>query len=82
MMSSTQIERPAATNDRTQSAKLKRRFLDIEQVFEITSLSRSTLYKEISAGRFPRPVPVSPGRKAWVESEVEAWIDSRIEARG
>lgn len=32
--------------------------------------SHATLYKEISEGRFPKPVKPSPGVSAWPETDV------------
>ena len=43
--------------------------------------SRSQLLRLEKAGRFPRRVPVSEQRVAWVESEIDAWMKKRIEAR-
>lgn len=49
------------------------RFLREQEVLEVTSLSRSTLWREIKAQRFPRPVPISAGRVGWRESMIAAW---------
>lgn len=47
-----------------------------------TGLSRSSIYRLISSGDFPRPVPISPGGKRWDESEVQSWIQEKVsEAR-
>ena len=32
-------------------------------------------------GWFPKPVRLSPGCVAWLESDLETWIDGRLEAR-
>lgn len=45
-----------------------------------TALSRSSLYKFVAAGTFPRPVRLGPRAVGWVESEVNEWIDRRIAA--
>ncbi len=45
-----------------------------------TGLARSTLYRDIAAGIFPRPVRIGPGTVGWVEAEVDAWVDARIGA--
>jgi len=45
-----------------------------------TTLSRSALYGEIAAGRFPKPIRVSVNRVAFLESDVAAWIAAKIEA--
>jgi len=46
-----------------------------------TSLSTSVLYREMSAGRFPRPIRKSPGRVAWLKSDVDAWLAARVAER-
>lgn len=45
-----------------------------------TALSRSSIYKFVTAGTFPRPVQLGPRAVGWVESEVNEWIDRRIAA--
>jgi prophage regulatory protein len=52
-------------------------FADLKRVLEQTSLSRSTIYREIAGGRFPRPHRLSLGRVGWLRSEVEAWMAAR-----
>ena len=45
-----------------------------------TSLSRTTLWRLVRQGEFPKPVRVSAGRIAWLESAVDAWIASKTAA--
>lgn len=54
------------------------KLLKLKTVLEMTGLGRSTLYKYINQGQFPRPVTLGPRSVAWVESEVEDWIGERI----
>ncbi|TBU78199.1 helix-turn-helix transcriptional regulator [Phytopseudomonas daroniae] len=49
------------------------RFLREAEVLEATSLARSTLWREVKAERFPRPVPITAGRVGWRASEVASW---------
>lgn len=44
---------------------------------EITGCSRTRIYVEIKAGRFPRPIKYA-GRSLWIMSEVQAWIRRQI----
>jgi predicted DNA-binding transcriptional regulator AlpA len=53
-------------------------FDDIGWVEADTNLSRSTIYREISAGRFPPPHQLSPGRVGWSRSETRAWKAARL----
>lgn len=43
--------------------------------------SRVHLWRMIKAKQFPAPVPLSPGRKAWLDDEIDDWIRSRAAAR-
>ncbi|MGN5084925.1 helix-turn-helix transcriptional regulator [Aeromonas sp. 31P] len=51
-----------------------------EEVTKATTLSRSTMYQMISDGHFPKPIKLTAGRTAWLESDIAAWINSRISA--
>ena len=57
------------------------RILRLQDVITATGLSRSTLYKYISEGTFPKPVSLGDRCVGWVESEVHDWILARIEER-
>lgn len=43
--------------------------------------SRVHLARLVRAGMFPRPIPLSDARIAWVEEEVDRWICDRCAAR-
>lgn len=36
-------------------------------------LGRSTIYRMMDAGKFPRPRRISPGTVRWPRSEIESW---------
>lgn len=55
---------------------LSERLVDMEQVMEITTLSRGTLLNLEKRGEFPERVQVTEGRKAWYLSEVVTWINN------
>ena len=55
--------------------------LSVSQVSAKTSLSRSTIYRMVEAGKFPHPVKVTDSRVAWWLSEVDAWIKARPRAK-
>lgn len=54
------------------------RMLRIKTVLERTGLSRSTLYRKIDDGQFPRQIPISTRCVAWRESAVNAWLKNPI----
>ena len=51
------------------------------EVSSSTGLARSTIYKYIAEGAFPKPVPLGGQSVGWVEQEVQEWILARIQAR-
>ena len=50
------------------------RIIRLKTVLDRTGLSRSTLYRKIAAGTFPRQLPISIHGAGWHESAVERWI--------
>ena len=53
-----------------------RKILRLPQVEEATGESRSTIYKRISEGEFPKPVKLGAKSVGWPEDEVAAYIDA------
>ncbi len=50
------------------------RILRIKTVLERTGLSRSTLYRRIQEGRFPKQIAISARCAGWRESSVSEWL--------
>lgn len=50
------------------------RILRIRTVLQRTGLSRSTLYRKIQDGTFPRQVQISIHGAGWRESAINHWI--------
>ena len=57
------------------------RIIRLKDVMSSTGLARSTIYKYIDEGTFPKSVSLGDRCVGWVEGEVHEWILSRIEAR-
>ena len=57
------------------------RIIHLKDVMSSTGLARSTIYKYIDEGTFPKSVSLGDRSVGWVEGEVHEWILSRIEAR-
>ena len=57
------------------------RLIRLKEVKHATGLGRSTIYKYIEDGTFPKSVSLGERAVAWVESEVMGWVMARIEAR-
>jgi prophage regulatory protein len=57
------------------------RLLKRTQVEQVTSLSRTQIYRLMAAGQFPASISLGGrSRVAWVEAEVHAWVEGRIAA--
>ena len=61
---------------------MKDRLLRRRQVEEITSISRSSIYRLMQKGEFPRPVKIGPAAVRWRASDLTAWLESRPVAMG
>lgn len=48
--------------------------LRLSEVKARTGLSRTTIYRKIGAGTFPRSHQISDGLVAWYESDIDAWV--------
>ncbi len=69
----------------------QKRFIRLPEVLTRTGYGRTTIYRKMEDGSFPRSVklegpPIDPEAfdcraVAWIEHEVDQWIDSKIEDR-
>ncbi|GAA0794590.1 helix-turn-helix transcriptional regulator [Marinobacterium sediminicola] len=50
------------------------RMMNINDVVNVTGISRATIYRQMEAGEFPQRVRISGGRVSWRESEIQEWI--------
>jgi len=58
------------------------RLLRQREVSDRTGLAKSTLYRKIAAGEFPRPVQISEGTVAWPDYAVDGWVAAQLRAHG
>ena len=69
----------------------QKRFIRLPEVLTRTGYGRTTIYRKMEDGSFPRSVKLGGPLEdpnafdcravAWIEDEVEQWIESRIEER-
>lgn len=57
------------------------RIIRLKDVMSCTGLARSTVYKYIDDGTFPKPVHLGERAVGWVESEIHDWMLECIEKR-
>jgi len=43
-----------------------------------TGMCYTTIYNLEKLGKFPARRQLSPGRVAWIRSEIESWLSSRV----
>jgi len=55
--------------------------MKLQDIIKVTGLSRSTIYKLMSEGDFPKQVSLGYRSVGWVSTEIDDWIIARIEAR-
>ena len=53
-------------------------FIRLPQVKELTCLSKSSIYRLIEEGDFPKQIPLGARSVGWVKSQVEDWILSKV----
>lgn len=55
-----------------------RRLIRRKEVQAKTGLGASSIYAMMKQGKFPKAIPLSERRVAWIESDVDQWIAERI----
>lgn len=56
------------------SISMRDRYIRLNAVLELTGLSRTTIYKKIAIGTFPRQIIFSKRCARWSEAEVLSWL--------
>lgn len=56
----------------------KQRFMKIEEVSAVTTLSDTQIYRKMKAGDFPQNISIGANSKVWLESEIQQWITEQI----
>ena len=56
------------------------KLLRLPSVKESVALSRTSIYRLISLGQFPKPINLGARAVAWLESDINAWIQTKVEA--
>lgn len=57
------------------------RFLRLSEVQERVGLGRTSIYKMMGEGKFPKPVNTLGRNVAWLDSEIDEWMMDRIDEK-
>lgn len=55
------------------------RLIRIKEVQHRVGLGRSTIYRWMAQGKFPRPVQLGGHVVAWTEDQLDEWISAKME---
>jgi prophage regulatory protein len=55
------------------------RFIRPTEVLRMIGVSRTTLWRMVQAGAFPRPVRITDRSRGYLLEDVEAWMKARAE---
>jgi predicted DNA-binding transcriptional regulator AlpA len=72
-MTRTKISTPAITVDGLATLPT---LLTARQVYELLGLDKRSFYRELAAGRIPKPIRVGLNRTRWRSDDLRKWMDS------
>ena len=56
----------------------EQQFIRLGEVIQITSLSKTSIYRLISEGTFPKQIQIGKRSVVWVRSDINAWINQKL----
>ena len=78
-------------NSQPTTPKTKHRFIRLSEVMSRTGYGRTSIYRKMEDGSFPKRLKLGGAPKdpnefdsraiAWIEEEVDQWVEDRIEDR-
>ena len=60
---------------------MTQKILRFHQVLEQTGEKRTTIYRKIAEGRFPKPIKLGPRASGWLSDEIDAYIAQLVAER-
>ena len=54
------------------------RLIRLKELINLVGLSKTTIYRMIAEGTFPRQIPLGCRVVVWNETEVNSWIEKQI----
>ena len=58
----------------------EQQFIRLGEVIQITSLSKTSIYRLISEGTFPKQIQIGKRAVGWVRSDINAWINQKLKS--
>ncbi|HCE92405.1 MAG TPA: transcriptional regulator [Acidovorax sp.] len=49
----------------------------MKELCQTYGLSRSTIYRLVEAGRFPKPIKISAKAVGWISTDLDEWLANR-----
>lgn len=56
--------------------------LTLKEVMHLTGLRRSSIYKFMDEGHFPKSVSIGGRSVMWSEADIQGWIREKVALRG
>ena len=53
------------------------KFLRINDVIEMLSVGKSTIWAWVKQGKFPPPIKLSPGCTVWSLNTIDEWVNQK-----
>ncbi|SET71059.1 helix-turn-helix transcriptional regulator [Thalassotalea agarivorans] len=63
----------------TAHAQSEDRIMRIQEIIEITGVSRSTIWRMERRGEFPSRVPLGASSIGWLKSDIDTWLKTKKE---
>jgi prophage regulatory protein len=54
------------------------KIIRLPEVMKSTGLARSTIYKKMVAGEFPKTISLGSKSVGWIEGDIQQWIEDKI----
>lgn len=52
--------------------------LNFKIICQITGKNRSTIWRWIRSGNFPKPINIGPNSAAWTEQQIQDWVSHKM----
>jgi len=59
----------------------KLKIIKLPRVMEMTTFCRTTIYRLIEKGKFPKQIKLAERSSGWLESEVLNYLETKINSR-